>query len=204
MRRLLWAGIGTVLALVVVTGSWALLSAAAGSRPTVLEAPGDYGIVPDFELTDRSGRTVRTADLKGQYWIADFIFTRCTGVCPILTARMASLGASLDGVRLVSFSVDPVWDTTEVLSRYAAGVPGGADTQRWLFLTGPREDLYRLISEGFKLNVAERPADAAAGDLITHSDRLVLVDPEGRIRGYYHGSDDDSARRLAHDLERLR
>ncbi len=206
MKRLVWSGLGAVLAIVVGSGAWALIRGAYApprAGAAYLETPRDYGTLPDFELAERSGRTIRREDLEGRFWVADFIFTRCTGVCPILSARMASLSRSLPGkVGLVSFSVDPTYDTPRVLTHYAKGYDAPPD--RWLFLTGAREELYRLIGEGFLLSVAERPAEAAGdGELITHSDRFVILDPQARIRGYYHGTEEDSVRRLAADLERM-
>jgi protein SCO1/2 len=230
LKLFVWGGLALVLTAVVAAGAWTLLresrlagAALPGSQATYLEGGGDYGGVPDFSLTERSGRTVGLKDLRGHFWIADFIFTRCTGTCPILSAHMTTLARRLSGasgsagtagptnatgsatpadLRFVSFSVDPQWDTPEVLDRYAASL-GGVDP-RWLFLTGPHDTMHRLIGEGFHLSVAEKqPGEAAAGELITHSDRFVLVDPAGRIRGYYHGDDEESVRTLVADLEKL-
>lgn len=206
MSRAVWVGLSAVLGLVVVAGAWSLLAGGA-IPPTVLEGTDDFGPVPHFDLLDRTGAAVTLDDLAGDWWVADFIFTRCTGVCPLLTTRMAALTRRIGpDVRLVSFSVDPDHDTPDVLARYAARVgQPAADAHRWLFLTGPRPEMYRLIGEGFRLNVAAAaPGAAAEGELITHSDRFVLVDPEGRIRGYYHGTDEASVDRMVRDLESLR
>jgi protein SCO1/2 len=170
--------------------------------------PPDLGTVPEFTLIERSGQTIRRADLDGGPWVADFVFTRCTGMCPALSARMADLrhrvaDAGL-AARFVSFSVDPTHDTPEVLRDYARRV--GADGDAWLFLTGPRDALYELIGGGFHLSVSERPPTAVAaegGELITHSDRFVLVDGAGRIRGYYHGLDATMPDDLIRDLAAL-
>jgi len=213
LSRSLWFALAAVLAITMANGARALMQSSGGpalGAGSYLSNLGDYGAVPAFYLKDVSGRAVTLGDLAGKYWVANFIFTRCTGMCPTLTARMASLDQAMyqamsraNDVLLVSFSVDPDWDTPSVLGRYAG--EHGAEPSRWLFLTGSREDLYRLIGQGFHLNVAEAPPGAASsGDLITHSDRFVLVDPVARIRGYYHGTDETSMRRLAEDLERLR
>jgi protein SCO1/2 len=156
------------------------------------------GTVPAFTLTDRSGAEIRSAQLAGGVWIADFIFTRCPDVCPALTARMATLQAALpDDVRLVSFSVDPTHDTPEVLRAYAARA-GARD--RWLFLTGARDAMATLLRDGFRVAYADDGPPTAP---ITHSDRFVLVDRELRIRGYYHGDEPDDLARLADDAAAL-
>jgi cytochrome oxidase Cu insertion factor (SCO1/SenC/PrrC family) len=202
-----WAA--TLLAAVAVVGGgiWLII----GGVPGRADAPGRggedrvpiAGQVPDFSLTERSGSIVTKRSLEGRVWIADFIFTRCQGVCPLLSGRMADLQSALrdrSDVTLISFSVDPDHDTPEVLSRYAKGYD--ADAERWLFLTGERESMYRLIGEGFHLAVAEaEPGKVPEGELITHSDRLVLVDRRGRIRGSYHGTDEDVTKRLLADLD---
>ncbi len=138
--------------------------------------------LPDFALLERSGRTVRLADLLGKVWIADFIFTRCPGPCPELTRQMQGLAAALPReARFVSFSVDPTFDTPQVLTTYADSY--GADAERWLFLTGERKEVYSLIREGFSLTVEEEPGGVA------HSLRFVLVDRAGRIQGWYKGNE---------------
>ena len=159
-------------------------------------------------MTERSGERVTDRDLSGQIWVADFIFTRCTGLCPTLSTTMARLQKELQAAdlsaTLVSFTVDPTHDTPEVLREYASHY--GADAKRWLFLTGAREDLRRLIAKGFLLAIAERSAAGVTdpNELITHSDRIVLVDPRLGIRGYYRGSEADAVPRLVRDIAKLR
>jgi protein SCO1 len=202
VERGIWLGLGAVIAVVMVAGLWSLRGRSAGSAadPPVI-AP-----VPGFTLVERSGQPLSRDDLAGRPWVADFIFTRCSGMCPALSARMAELRRALRerglDARLVSFSVDPSHDTPEVLREYAAHF--GADNG-WLFVTGERDALYQLIGQGFKLSVAERAPEQAAdgGELITHSDRFILVDAEGRIRGYYHGADADAVPALVRDLAAL-
>jgi protein SCO1/2 len=159
------------------------------------------GSVPAFALTERSGRAVGSDDLRGHVWIADFVFTRCPDFCPVLTARMAELQRALgagDDLRLVSVSVDPVHDTPEVLRDYAVKAGAG---DGWLFLTGPRDAVARLVHDGFKLAFAD---DGPAAQPITHSDRFVLVDRSLRIRGYYLATDADDLARLRADAAALR
>lgn len=178
-------------------------------RPAFLRAPRPappiFGRVPDFTLANRDGRTVRLGDLAGGPWIADFVFTRCTASCPVMSGKMARLDRELappPRVRLVSFSVDPEHDTPAVLARYAASY---AASPRWLFLTGSREHLYRLSRQGFKLGVDSRPASRGRlridAEDILHSTRFVLVDGRANIRGYYDSLDPAALRRLRDDLE---
>jgi protein SCO1/2 len=193
-RALLWGLL--VLALVAVSGAavWQLLN-----RPP---PPPVLGEAPDFALTNRDGRPVHRADLAGQPWVADFVFTRCASSCPLMTLRMARLNRDLPAdlaVRLVSFTVDPDYDTPAVLERYARSFKA---PDRWLFLTGAREEMHRLSKEGFKLAV-----DAGGGpqdEPILHSTRFVLVDGEAKIRGYYEAFDEASMQKLRRDLESLR
>jgi len=175
------------------------------------EGPGlpVLGTVPAFSLISSTGQPFSQAELSGQIWVADFIFTQCPGVCPVLSAQMARLqstvqGPASDAVRLVSFSVDPVHDTPAVLHDY--GERFHADGSRWLFVTGERDALYSLIGQGFHLAVADRPPDQNADGtgLITHSDRFVLIDRTLQIRGYYHGTDPDSVSHLLTDITTLR
>src|SRR5207245_4926542 len=104
--------------------------------------------VGSFALTERSGKTVTDADLRGKVWVASFVFTRCTGPCPQVTATVARLQNELKDradVRFVTFTVDPEHDRPEVLARYAANF--NADADRWLFLTGDQEKIYSLLRE---------------------------------------------------------
>ena len=112
-----------------------------------------YGSVPEFSLVERSGKATTLADLRGAIWIADFIYTTCQDTCPLQSAEMAKLQEQWKdkaGLKLVSFSVDPEKDTTEVLASYADRYK--ADSQRWLFLTGAKEEISRLVQEGFRLS----------------------------------------------------
>src|SRR5712691_5934401 len=134
-------------AALIGAGRLPLLRARLVGRAT--PEPPRLGTLPTFHLVERSGRAVGLVDLRGQPWVADFIFTQCAGVCPAMTARMARLRRELPaGVRSVSITVDPAHDTAPVLARYAAAF--GAD-EGWLFLTGPQADLYLLSTGGFKL-----------------------------------------------------
>ena len=196
----------------VIVGGGLLISAATWSvfRYGVERSPGLplLGQVPAFSLVGSDGQPLSQAQLAGKVWVADFIFTRCPGLCPMLSAQMARVQDALgrdhtSGVQLVSFSVDPANDTPAALRSYAQRFR--ADKDRWLFVTGDRDALYALIGQGFHLAVADRPENQNADGegLITHSDRFVLIDRDLHIRGYYHGTDADSVQQLLDDIKSL-
>lgn len=166
----------------------------------------DYGTVADFALIDQQGHAVTNGDLTGKVWVAAFFFTRCATVCPQVTASMARLQHDLAGesdVMLVSFSVDPRHDTPAVLNAYAERY--GADPARWLFLTGPKVQVYALIQQSFLLAVEENAgADRTPGNEVTHSTRLAVVDAQGHVRGFFEGRQVDEEGRPIDDLPRLR
>jgi cytochrome oxidase Cu insertion factor (SCO1/SenC/PrrC family) len=164
------------------------------------------GQLPDFSLVDSRGSDVTLADLEGAPWVAGFIFTSCAGICPRMSTEMARVQESLppdSPVKLVSITVDPVHDTPEVLQGYAARF--GARPERWMFLTGEPQEIYRLAGEGFLLaagELLEFDPEQADGPFV-HSSRLCLVDAEGRMRGYYEGTDPTQVDRLLQDLASL-
>lgn len=165
-----------------------------------------YGNVPPFSLTDRSGRTIQLSDLRGEVWVVDFIFTTCPGPCPVMTSRMKGLQDQLAGkrdVRLVSVSVDPETDTPAVLSKYADQF--GADRDRWLFLTGSKQAIRSLATDGLHLAVQDNTENSAVSDqgLIVHSTRFVLIDRLGRIRGYFDSTDSESMHGLLAGIGRV-
>jgi protein SCO1/2 len=160
--------------------------------------------VPAFELRDQDGARVTRESLRGRVWVANFMFTSCPDVCPILTAKMAGVRTRLVGdrvpVRIVSFTVDPQTDTPEVLKQYAR--ERSADFEDWRFLTGPLDEIKRVIVEGFKQGMSPQPAQAGQPQSILHGSHFVLVDADLYIRGYY-ASDGDGLLRLARDARIL-
>ncbi|MEZ6060493.1 MAG: FG-GAP-like repeat-containing protein [Planctomycetaceae bacterium] len=160
---------------------------------------------PEFELTDQNGGAFASSELEGRVWIANFVFTRCASTCPRQTQALAELQRQIlrwpggDRVRLLSFSVDPEFDTPQVLREYAERY--GADQNQWKFLTGSRADIWSISGDGFKLPVSEAAADSAMP--ITHSPRFILVDARGKVRGFYDSQSADEIRQLRHHLRKL-
>ncbi len=187
------------MAVIYVAG---MLSAALAGAATWVEIrPPEkplerYRALPEFALTDQDGARVTLDDLKGKVWLADFVYTTCPGPCPIISAHMGRLDRALPpDARIVSFSTDPENDTPTVLKAYAKRF--GA-TDRWTFLTGPKEQVYDLIEHGFMLPIA-----APAGAQVIHSTRIMLVDKTGSVRGFYDGTTSEPDARILADVRRL-
>lgn len=179
---------------------------AAGTRKRLtLKLPQplwDPGGVANFELTDQHGRKIGKSTLLGRPWVVGFIFTRCAGPCPRLTKAMYELlpYAKRAGVRLVTITVDPDYDSPEVLARYADAY--GANDEDWLFLTGPKDTVYSLVRGSFLMPVEEVTGPRRKpGFEVVHSTNFLLVDAEGRVVEKFNGQLDEDVVRLK---ERLR
>jgi len=155
------------------------------------------GNVPAFQFHDQDDKPVTLESLRGSPWVADFIFTRCPGSCPVMTGKMAALQKALPPqVKLVSFSVDPEHDTPAVLKGYAHGF--SADESRWKFLTGD-QDAIMAQARGMLLTALP----ATAGQPIIHDGRFLLIDGAGHIRGAYQSNDPQELADLDRDAKRL-
>jgi protein SCO1/2 len=189
-QRIVW----TVLIIALVgLGSFALTKWLRERHPDV--QLDDYGAIPGFSLQNERGVTVTRSDLAGHIWIANLFFTRCTTVCPVMTAKMQSLQSSLKdqpNVLLISFSADPANDSASTLAHYAA--EHHANPKQWSFLTGPVSTIYQITKNGFHLAI-----DSVGGDQtppIVHSTRFVLVDRKGHVRGYFNGSAEEGLQKV--------
>ena len=162
-----------------------------------------YGSIPNFSLISSENKEFSSKDLEGKVWLANFIFTRCAGVCPMMSGRVKSLQNEFSdsNLQFVSFSVDPSYDTPEVLAKYAKKYE--ANPKRWSFLTGDRETIYNLSLQHFFLGVSEiAPEEREQFDqMIRHSSKLVLVDAKGRVRGYYDTEDAGYRPKLIQDIK---
>ena len=165
-----------------------------------------FGEVPDFSLIQANGEKFTNADLKGKVWAADFIFTRCSGICPLMSGRMSSIANELQGepdMRFVSFSVDPDYDTPEILAKYAERFK--APSGRWIFLTGDKARIFRLSNQHFHLGLSDiSPEEREALDQsVRHSAKFVLIDQQGKIRGYYDSDEQNTGAKLIQDARSL-
>jgi len=197
-KRGFWFSILTAATLAVVITASRLPHVESKNLPV-------YGTIPDFRLTERNGTTVTLKDLQGKIWVADFIFTRCSGICPMMSSHMKLLQSELrvPDIAFVSFSVDPEYDTPAILENYAKRFH--ADPEKWLFLTGDKIKLHELSQQHFHLGVSDIPeAERTAPDqTVEHSSKFVLVDKAGQIRGYYGSEEPNFQEHLVKDMKIL-
>jgi protein SCO1/2 len=172
------------LALLAIPAAWPLIWSLKTPVPAKLPV---LGSLPSFRLTDQAGHPFGSQELEGRAWVASFIFTRCATICPNITAKMTriqdrtrNLGSAF---HLVSFSVDPEYDTPERLADYARA--HRASPRLWSFLTGPEAEVKEAVVSGLKIAVGREKSDDGRFEGIFHGSHLVLVDQRGRIRGYY-------------------
>lgn len=156
--------------------------------------------VPDTQLVDETGKSVNLAAMKGSVTVYDFIFTSCTGTCPIMTNNMRALTPKVEDdapVRFVSISIDPARDTPAVLAAYAKRV---RNDPRWTFLTGDRQTIVDLSVKGFKLAAGD---PMPGGEPLLHSSKFAVADKNGVIRGYYDATDGNVPKQVAEVVEAL-
>src|SRR5699024_7763367 len=145
-----------------------------------------------FGFATQDNETHNLDDLKGEWWVSDFIFTNCTTVCLPMTTHMTKLHEKIEeynlDAHLVSYSVDQERDTTEVLKEYAKDYD--ADLDNWTFLTGyDFQTIKELSIKSFQSLLEEAPEDS---DQVTHGTRFYLVNPEGKVIKFYNGTDADA------------
>lgn len=194
-RPLVWA-----LAIAFIAAwpiAWALRTPLPPRLPVL-------GTLPPFELTADDGRPFGSQELAGRVWVASFIFTRCETVCPAITRQMARIQGRTRNLEpafhLVSITVDPEFDDPARLAAYARA--HRASPRMWTFLSGPADAVREAVVRGLRISMdhdAERPGTEG----ILHGIQLVLVDGEGRIRGYYDPDDANTVDRVVRDAALL-
>jgi len=157
-----------------------------------------YHTLRDFKLTDQDGRTVSLKTFEGKLFVANFFYTQCPNICATMNANMDSLSRAWAKNKMVYFAsitVDPDRDTAPVLKEYSKKFPGSA---KWLFLTGDTSTIYPLARTGFLVNALKVDKDN-----FIYSDKLMLIDSHGRIRGYYSGASMPDVLRLNDEIKVL-
>ena len=161
-----------------------------------------YHKINDFSLINQNGKLISQEFYRNKIYIADFFFTTCPDICPIMTENMSYLQSELKDqtdVLLVSFSVTPQVDTVDVLRSYAN--LKGVDDSKWNLFTGNKKDIYELARKSFL--VAKNDGDGGKYDMI-HTENFVLVDKESRIRGFYDGTNEEAMNKLLADVTILK
>ena len=161
-----------------------------------------YHKIANFSLTNQNGNRISQRDYQGKIYVADFFFTTCPSICPIMTNNMAYIQSKImddPQVKLLSFSVTPEIDSVPQLKKYA--LEKGVNDKKWNLLTGDKKEIYTLARKSYF--VVKEDGDGGPHDMI-HTENFVLVDPNKRIRGYYDGTDKDAMENLLADLKTLK
>jgi protein SCO1 len=182
---MVWVGLGITLAVLLLALLLTVLKVRSAAPAPALPV---LGAVAPFTLTNQENHLVTQADLFGEVWIADIIFTRCAGPCLRMSQQMKKLHSELGAqtkVKLVSLTTDPEFDTPEVLKKYGARFD--ADPNRWTFLTGTKGQIADLAIGSLKLTAIEKRPEEKENpdDLFIHSTIFVVVDKKLRLRGVF-------------------
>lgn len=150
--------------------------------------------IPDFTFESHENEYIGRTDMEGKLTIVDFFFTSCPSICPIMSNEMERVQDAFRNnpeVQIYSISIDPEYDSPEVLEGYADA--HGATSGKWFFLNGPKEETYHLARCGFALPIVDGQGNP---DDFVHSDKFILIDGKGRIRGYYSGTEREEVDKL--------
>ena len=167
-------------------------------------ANGDtlYHSIAPFRFVDQDSVVVTNADFAGRVYVADFFFTSCRTICPIMKTQMLRIYDATAGVQdflILSHTIDPEWDTVALLHDYAERL--GVESKRWHFVTGEKDSIYKIAQTSYFATAME---DRTEPDGFIHSGAFLLIDRKGRIRGKYDGTRKDEVDRLIEDINRLR
>ncbi len=164
-----------------------------------------FQTLPAFSLINQEGKPVSLGTVQGKIHVADFFFARCPGICPRMSSQMQRVqDAFLNNseVVILSYTVDPKHDTVQALQNYAAQY--GAKPGKWHLLTGEKSEIYNLAYNGYKVTAKEHDSTSTSlEDQFVHTDKFVLVDKDGVIRGYYSGTDPEEVDKLIGEIKIL-
>ena len=160
-----------------------------------------YHSIPNFSLSNQDGQEMGINELRGNIFVADFFFTSCPSICPIMKTQLLRVNekfSNTEDFKILSISIDPRHDSVEVLKEYSERL--GVTGENWNFLTGELEEILELAQKGFLVSAAE---DSAAPGGYIHSGAFILVDPQLRIRGFYDGTKENKVDLVMQDIARL-
>lgn len=163
-----------------------------------LQSTNENHTISDFTLINQNGKTITQNDYKDKIYVADFFFTRCPSICPVMTDNMVKIQEAFlenDDVMLLSLSVTPTIDSVSVLKDYA--LKKGVIDNKWHVTTGSKKHIYSLARKSYFAVVDE--GDGGLQDFI-HTPHFILIDKEKQIRGIYDGTKDDEVNRIINDI----
>jgi len=161
-----------------------------------------YHKIADFSLINQNGKTITQDDYKDKIYVADFFFTTCQTICPIMTTNMADIQKEIlndDEVLLLSHSVTPKIDSVQQLKRYA--IEKGVNDAKWNLVTGDKKQIYELARKSYLAVKTDGNGDEY--DMI-HTENFMLIDKKRQIRGFYDGTDKEDISRLLDDIKILK
>lgn len=161
-----------------------------------------YHTIANFKLVNQNGDTITQKDYKNKIYVADFFFTTCPTICPIMTKNMAEIQGSIledEDVLLLSHSVTPQIDSVQQLKKYA--LEKGVIDKKWNLVTGDKKQIYELARKSYL--AVKTDGDGGPYDMI-HTENFILVDKEKRIRGFYDGTNKEEVKKLLEDLSILK
>lgn len=162
---------------------------------------GKYHTIADFSFTNQNGKTVTQKDYEGKIYVADFFFTTCQTICPIMTTNMTEVQKAFSNnpnVMILSHTVTPEIDSVPVLKKYA--LKRGVDDSKWNMVTGDKKDIYYIARKSYLAVKTGKPEEMY--DMV-HTENFVLVDTKRRVRGFYDGTKKEDVQRLIEDINWL-
>lgn len=174
-------------------------------KPRTLRILGEQGHkVRAFSFVNQDGKTITNEDVKGKIYVVEYFFTTCKSICPKMNENMDIIYNEFRGykdVMILSHTVDPEQDTVGALKEYSLRYD--ADPSQWLFLTGDKKELYDMARYSYLVTAVEDTATTKIEDDFIHTDRFVLVDRNGHIRGQYEGTNINAMTTLKNDIRTL-
>ena len=173
-----------------------------GKKLPVLGYPGHKAT--GFVFTNQEGQTVTQDAIKGKIFVVEYFFTTCKGICPKMNENMAKVYQAFRGnedVKILSHTVDPLKDTVGAMKEYSLRFD--ADPKQWIFLTGDKKQLYDMARYSFLVTAADDTTIVDIESDFIHTDRFVLIDRQGQVRGQYEGTNAGEVNQLIGDIKEL-
>lgn len=198
-------------AFIFLLATWAVLVSACGTKEQKLPIFGQrevvgadtvYHTIAPFSFVNQDSALITNATFKDNIYVADFFFTSCRTICPIMKTQMVRVyeaTADMPDVRILSHTIDPEYDTVALLHDFAERL--GVSSDRWHFVTGNKDSIYKIAQTSYFATAME---DKSEPDGFIHSGAFLLIDKKQRIRGKYDGTKEEDVNRLIVDIKRLR